>query len=512
MLSKHKDGILNTVLTGISDKDSKETKNHAKTNLAVGLSAIAVAYLAKNFDKVPYINEIQNTFTAVSSSFDNVLATNGYTPLEMIDKLSNIGITPELTQNTLIAVAGYCALKALSSKKNPIQDRLAKYGSEICPYESYVISENHVKGSKILNKINHNHSLGQNLDTYSTTAQTLKTISDYSVKALDFVAPKFRKLLSFVGQETKGFEVMSHNQSGAHNPKLVEELPIPSALSKLINIKTMDIDNYKRTEEKTFVKEAESKAISLARDEAKERTTSLALVKIIDKYKKGTIDKDDGQIMKDLCSLSKNTSITMVYKNQGLEMLSENLFYKLKMGDSGRNPEFNFDLLNKLDIPNFDQNKSTKENAFYIFEALDKMSEKLGIETIKKPMAYEEIYENSLIQSVQTKLRGESSDLALINKSISDGAPVIQEHFEYKGDKPLEKVLSSEKFRSVQGLLHVDPKKSTHVMMTEDEKQVLLNMSRGETNHLDENGKDIQNIENVKNNIAKKIKASSLSH
>ena len=174
-------------------------------------------------DKIPYANQIKEYLTV-----------DGYTPLEIIDKSVQMGLDIGSVSNVLYVLAGYTALKALNaSKASPIQDQLSLFGSDLCPYKSYVLSENDIKAKNIQMKINGIHNLSNEFSRNSAIFKSLNTVGNLAESAVNVVAPKIRKLLSFIGKAEHGFELMSHNnQNSNNNPRLVKELHIPKALKK----------------------------------------------------------------------------------------------------------------------------------------------------------------------------------------------------------------------------------------------------------------------------------------
>jgi hypothetical protein len=430
MKNKLSKGIIGTIVNTLSDKNNKEVKNKARKQLLLGSSALTVGYFAKDFEKLPFADDINNGYLSAANFINTqtegipyvndtitYLSTNGYTPMGLIQKGTELGITSEHVQTSLYLVGLYAAIALLNSNDDkPIQDELASYGSSLCPYDSFVVSENDFKAKSMQMKINGLYNLGFEFSNGSKKRNILFGIAKFAESAIEFASPKIKMVLDFIGKGEHGFELMSHRNKFFDNPRLINELPITNELKDIMGSSIMDLDNEKCMDEKKLVLDIRKIASTKSKEEIRERNVVLALVKVILAAKKRDFSSKDERIVKDLKELSKNTSTERIAKYVEVSLVAKHVFETIGTEN--------------FHIKDFDENLTDKENSYHILRELDMVCDKnLSCSRLKKPLSHREIYRNEIIFAIQNRMMGEFSQLALKNKVIQDNAPLKKEHF-----------------------------------------------------------------------------------
>ena len=338
------------------------------------------------------------------------LNVTSQTPLEVLQVFQTYNLDPTYTALTLYGI-GSAILLTDPRNESPIQEELAQYGSDYCPYESFAVANNDLKGKAIQMKINRLHNLSFQLGNDSVIGKITKFTANISEKTLNHIGRDSKAFLDFFGKGEYGFELMSHN-----NPRLVRYMPVPKAIKQIISPDTFDSDSPFKKEEEKFVYEVREKAMNRAKEEILERNIILGLVKIIDKLKLGECTKKDLDALEKLKTIKCQTSQGNIKRYDNINKITK-LISKEEHEVSG---------LQKLDISEWEKNMSKGERAFHIFKALDKFTQENNIENLKKPMTYREIYRNELIIAVQFKLR---SPYEQQNIELQKNSPLIKKHF-----------------------------------------------------------------------------------
>lgn len=338
------------------------------------------------------------------------LNINDQTPLEVLQVFQSYNMDQTYVALTLYGV-GSAILLTDPRNESPLQEELAQYGSDYCPYESFSVANNDLKGKAIQMKINRLHNLSFQLGNNSIVGKTTKFVANISERALNSFGKSSRPILDFFGKGEYGFELMNHN-----NPRLVKYMPIPKALKQVISPEGFDSDSPYKKEEEQFVYEVRERAMNRTKEEILERNIILALVKVIDQIKMGTEDKKDINALKKLKTIKCQTSQGNIKRYDNINEITKILSKE----------ENDIETIRNMDIPEWDKHLTKGERAFHIFKELDKITQSKNIEMLKKPMTYRELYRNELIIAIQFKLR---SPYEKENIEIQKKSPLIKTHF-----------------------------------------------------------------------------------
>ena len=338
------------------------------------------------------------------------LNINDQTPLEVLQVFQSYNMDQTYVALTLYGV-GSAILLTGQRNESPLQEELAQYGSDYCPYESFSVANNDLKGKAIQMKINRLHNLSFQLGNNSIVGKTTKFVANISERALNSFGKSSRPILDFFGKGEYGFELMNHN-----NPRLVKYMPIPKALKQVISPEGFDSDSPYKKEEEQFVYEVRERAMNRTKEEILERNIILALVKVIDQIKMGTEDKKDINALKKLKTIKCQTSQGNIKRYDNINEITKILSKE----------ENDIETIRNMDIPEWDKHLTKGERAFHIFKELDKITQSKNIEMLKKPMTYRELYRNELIIAIQFKLR---SPYEKENIEIQKKSPLIKTHF-----------------------------------------------------------------------------------
>tara|TARA_Y100000588_G_scaffold176632_1_gene190636 strand:- start:3116 stop:4480 length:1365 start_codon:yes stop_codon:yes gene_type:complete len=338
------------------------------------------------------------------------LNINNQTPLEVLQIFQAYNIDHTYAALTLYGI-GSAILLTDPRNESPLQEELAQYGSDYCPYESFSVANNDLKGKAIQMKINRLHNLSFQLGNGSIVGKTTKFVANVSERALNSFGKSSRPILDFFGKGEYGFELMNHN-----NPRLVKYMPVPKGLKQVISPEGFDSESPFKKEEEKFVYEVRERAMSRTKEEILERNIILALVKVIDKIKMGKEDRKDINALKKLKTIKCETSQGNIKRYDNINEITKILSKE----------EEDIETIRNLDIPEWDSNLRQGERAFHILKELDKITESKNIEMLKKPMTYRELYRNELIIATQFKLR---SPYEKENIEIQKKSPLIKTHF-----------------------------------------------------------------------------------
>ena len=338
------------------------------------------------------------------------LNINNQTPLEILQIFQSYNIDHTYAALTLYGI-GSAILLTDPRNESPLQEELAQYGSNYCPYESFSVANNDLKGKAIQMKINRLHNLSFQLGNSSIVGKTTKFMANISERALNSFGKSSRPILDFFGKGEYGFELMNHN-----NPRLVDYMPIPKVLKQVISPEGFDFDSPFKKEEEKFVYEVRERAMNRTKEEILERNIVLCLVKVIDKIKMGTEEKKDINALKKLKTIKCETSQGNIKRYDNINEITKILSKE----------EEDIETIRNLEIPEWDSNLSQGERSFHILKELDKITNSKNIEMLKKPMTYRELYRNELIIATQFKLR---SPYEKENVEIQKKSPLIKEHF-----------------------------------------------------------------------------------
>lgn len=337
------------------------------------------------------------------------LSINNQTPIEVLQVFQAYNIDHTYAALTLYGV-GSAILLSDPRNESPLQEELAQYGSDYCPYESFSVANNDLKGKAIQMKINRLHNLSFQLGNSSIVGKTTKFVANISERALNSFGKSSRPILDFFGKGEYGFELMNHN-----NPRLVDYMPIPKALKQILSPEGFDFDSPFKKEEEKFVYEVRERAMNRTKEEILERNIVLCLVKVIDKIKMKIEDRKDINALKKLKIIKCETSQGNIKRYDNINEVTKIL-----------SKEEDIEEIRDLEIPEWDSGLSQGERVFHILKELDKITNSKNIEMLKKPMTYRELYRNELIIATQFKLRipYEKENIEIQKKS-----PLIKEHF-----------------------------------------------------------------------------------
>jgi hypothetical protein len=342
----------------------------------------------------------------------HLLNATGSTPIEVLNLFNEYNID---IGNTYLTLYGIGSVLMLSGNDElPVQEELAQYGAEYCPYESFNVANNDLKAKSLQMKVNTLHNLSYKLGNKSFFGRVAKKTANMSESVLSSMGAKSKKLLDFIGKGEFGFELLTHKNN---NPRLINELPVPSTLQEVLNPATLDLDNQYKIEERKMVFEIRERAMVKSRESVNERNVFLALVKIIDKIKMDDFNYKDLKIVDKLKKLNKVTSTGSLEKYKGVSELA-----KLILSED----EDKIVNLKSLEIPNWEAEQKMHERGYHILNELNKISFRNEIEAVKNPMTYREIYRNNLIMAIQFKLR---SDYEQDNLKLNNEVPLVKEHF-----------------------------------------------------------------------------------
>lgn len=377
-----------SLINALSRKNTVESKAHSRKKL---------------LKTIPFFS---------SAATLHLLDGTGTTPLEVLNLFNSYNVDIGNTYMALYATGSFLVLTG--NEEVPIQESIAQYGSEYCPYESYNVSNNDLKAKSIQMKINNLHNISYKLGDKSFFGKIIKKTATVSESLLFSMGSKSKKILDFIGKGELGFELLTHKNQ---NPRLVNELPIPEALIEVLNPHTLDLDNQYKIEERKLVFEIRERTMLKSKESVIERNVVLALVKAIDKIKAEDYSLKEINILQQLKKLKKLTSIGSLEKNKSITDLTNLLF---------PNETITIEEVKGIEIPYWDKEQNLGERSYNILNELNKKCFRNKIENIKNPMTYREIYRNNLIMSVQFKIRSdyESENIILNNK-----APLIKEHF-----------------------------------------------------------------------------------
>ena len=377
---------LDSFINAFSKNNSKEAKKNSRIKLATSTPFFAGGAVLQ------YLN------------------VNNQTPLEILQVFQSYNIDHTYAALTLYGI-GSAILLTDPREESPIQEELAQYGSDYCPYESFSVANNDLKGKAIQMKINRLHNLSFQLGNNSIVGKTTKFVANISERALNSFGKSSRPILDFFGKGEYGFELMNHN-----NPRLVKYMPVPKALKQVISPEAFDSESPFKKEEEKFVYEVRERAMSRTKEEILERNIVLALVKVIDKIKLGKEDRKDINALKKLKTIKCETSQGNIKRYDNINEITKILSKE----------EDDIETIKNLEIPEWNREQREGERTFHIFKELDRITKSKDIEMLKKPMTYRELYRNELIIAIQFKLR---SPYEKENIEIQKKSPLIKTHF-----------------------------------------------------------------------------------
>jgi hypothetical protein len=489
-------------VNAISDKNNKVIKKKATNNFiaasvigSVGysisksdydkLSKFTIDLSDKNFNQIPNEN-ISN----IANSVVNWFNTSDYSPLEAINNAIQLG-EPHVSVSFLIYMTcGYFAYKA-TTKEKTLEEKIASYGSGLCPYKSYIVSQNDLKAKGIQMKLNALDNLSNEFDESGLLHKSISGLAKLIENTINKVSPPISRFLSLIKKEEWGFEILSYRIDKYSNPKLVSELPLGKEIKDLIRPETLDIHNDKNTHERDFVQKVRERATRKSQHEIMERNITLAVAKIILNCKKNNeISLEEKEIVKNLKNLSELTSTKNNILYSSVSSLSSFIFA-------------NVDIIKDITIPKFDLSKNDGENVYHILKELDNVCRKqLKCTPLRKPMTYREIYRNELIFCIQEKLRAEHSDIALINRMKQIESTMIREHY-FSEDETLSEKLNEKGFNIVADKLIINP---ININMNIQDRINLVNFHKGNLNYnhnIESSNIERSSIEDVKSFLNK---------
>jgi hypothetical protein len=456
---KKKARLFDALLAGASDKVSREASQNAKRSGYTAVGALAAGYalkdtpydsLAKNAEQfVHFLHE-----QPIMHPIKQYLPVDGASPLEHLTQLSMMGFDPNTISTLLFTVAAVGIYRAVNADaESALQDKLARFGATLCPYESYALGCNDTKGKAIQLKLNAGRNIANEFSEKSIAYRAISGVLNGVERSIKTVSPAVRKFLGFFGKGHHGFETMSYRISSYENQVLVADLPVAKEIKNMIRPTTFDIDNNRQYDERRFVTDVRKKATSRAKDEVTQRNVNLAFVKLILEYKDndGIMEDKSHELMKDILSLNALVSEESRPRYVELCKLAKTLFEKKE-----DKPAY----IDVWHFSGYKKGQTEGENTFRILMSLDKLCYANKIAFLKKPMTYRELYRNELIFAIQERLRDKHSDLALLNRASQDMAPPIFRHFTYdknKADVPLYEILNKKNFRVLKNNLHVNP-------------------------------------------------------
>jgi hypothetical protein len=380
---------IDSVVNALSTKNTEEVKKYSRNKL---------------LKSVPLF---------ISGGILHYMDSTNVDPLGVLDVFNSYNIAPNNAYMGLY-VLGSAFLLSNGDGEAPLQEELAQYGSEYCPYESYTVAYNDLKAKSIQMKINNLHNTSYKLGGKSFLGKATKKIANGAEYITTKAGRNTKKVLDFFGKGEFGFELLAHNKN---NPRLVKELPVSQGLKDMLSPETLDIDNQYKIEERKLVFEVRERAMSKSKEEIIERNIILSLVKLIDKAKKETLKIQDIKILEKIKKISKTASVGNIKKYETISLLANEL---TKEGD------LSLENLKNLDVLGLDLEQSLHERSFHILNFLNKHSYKNNYKPLKKPMTYKEIYRNNLVMAIQFKLR---SKYEFENLKIQEKSPLIKEHF-----------------------------------------------------------------------------------
>tara|TARA_B100000700_G_scaffold331687_1_gene467060 strand:- start:536 stop:1972 length:1437 start_codon:yes stop_codon:yes gene_type:complete len=442
-----------------SDKNNKEVKKTTLKNILKSVPVFASAYYLPNLNADTLKdNQLMND---VITKMDST----GLSPMELIQSASDMGLTTGGIQQFLWVLGGYYIFRAVgSADEMPYQDELASYGNDLCPYNSFIISENDFRAKNIQLKINSIYTIAYEFKRDTIKRNFFRGMAIATENAVDFISPKYKKVLDFLGKSEKGFELMTYKNDKYTNPRLIKDLPIPNELKEIIRPDVMDLNNEKRIEDRKFVNSIRLTATKNTNEEIKERNVNLALVKMIDQIKQGEKKEEDlSNFINDIQQLTHKVSTEWRKKYVEVSYLAKYIFDTKK--------------IDNIIIKNYDKNLENKyERAYHIMRELDRICyEELKCKPLKKPLPYREIYRNELIMAVQNRLRDKHVDIALINRQAQNESPLIREHyFNYTPD--LISKLEETNFRILKNRLY---SVSEEVELSEEKRTMIAKEIKG---------------------------------